>query len=86
MAWMITEAWGYQPDLAKSSEVEIRFTALENGSTRVDLEHRGFERMGPGGETMRAMVDSPGGWGTLLQLYVARFASASEPAAGEFRA
>ncbi len=82
MAWMITEAWGYQPDLAKSSEVEIRFSALEDGGTRVDLEHRGFERMGPGGETMRTTVESPGGWAMLLQLYGARFASASEPAAG----
>ena len=27
IAWQITHEWGYEPDLAKSSEVEIRFTA-----------------------------------------------------------
>ena len=26
MAWQITHEWGYEPDLTKSSEVEIRFT------------------------------------------------------------
>ena len=45
--------WGYQPDLAKSSEVEVRFTPRSRRPTRVDLEHRHFERMGPGGEAMR---------------------------------
>ncbi len=83
IAWMITEAWGYQPDLSKSSEVEIRFTALSDGGTRVDLEHRGFERMGPGGAIMRTMVEAPGGWGSLLQMYAARFAGAET---GEVRA
>ena len=78
MAWMITHEWGYQPDLAKSSEVEIRFTALDGGKTRVDLEHRGFERMGPGGATMRTMVEAPGGWGSLLEMFAARLAEATE--------
>jgi uncharacterized protein YndB with AHSA1/START domain len=71
MAWQITHEWGYEPDLAKSSEVEIRFTPLADGSTRVDLEHRHFERHGAGGTTMRTAVDSPGGWNDLLQLYAA---------------
>ena len=72
MAWQITPAWKYEPDLAKSSEVEVRFTAEGDGITRVDLEHRNFERHGEGGDSMRAKVDSPGGWGSLLQLYLAR--------------
>lgn len=71
IAWQITPEWGYEPDLAKSSEVEIRFTAVPGG-TRVDLEHRHFERMGPGGDGMRAGVDAPGGWGTLLEDFKAR--------------
>jgi len=73
MAWQITHQWGYQPDLSKASEVEVRFTAVEEGGTRVDLEHRHFERMGPGAAPMRTAVDSPGGWGTLLQMFAARF-------------
>ena len=69
LAWQITHLWGYQPDLSLASEVEIVFTDLGDGQTRVDLEHRGFERMGPGGDVMRTAVSSQGGWGTLLQLY-----------------
>jgi len=69
IAWQITHEWGYEPDLAKSSEVEVRFTPEAGGATRVDLEHRCFSRMGPGGATMRVGVDSPNGWGTLLQMF-----------------
>ncbi len=72
LAWQITHEWGYQPDLAKSSEVEVRFTPQAGGGTRVDLEHRHFERMGPAGPTMRVSVDGQGGWGTLLELFKAR--------------
>ena len=31
LAWQITHEWGYQPDLAKSSEVEVRFTPVRGG-------------------------------------------------------
>jgi len=72
MAWQITHEWGFEADLAKASEVEVRFTAVGDGVTRVDLEHRYFERMGPGAEPMRTAVGSPGGWGTLLELFAAQ--------------
>jgi len=78
MAWQINPDWTYQPDLAKSSEVEVRFTAQPDGSTRVDLEHRHFERHGASGEAMRKSVDSSGGWGDLLGLYAERAAKAKE--------
>ena len=68
-AWMITHTWGYEPDLAKSSEVEVTFTSLGDRSTRVDLEHRHFERMGDGAAAMRAGVDNPDGWNGLMQLF-----------------
>jgi uncharacterized protein YndB with AHSA1/START domain len=70
MAWMINAQWKYEPDLAKSSEVEVRFTPEGDGSTRVDLEHRCFYRMGEGGDAMRTGVDSPMGWADLLKMYV----------------
>jgi uncharacterized protein YndB with AHSA1/START domain len=76
-AWQITHEWGYQPDLAQSSEVEIRFTPTADGGTRVDLEHRHFERHGAGAASMRAGVDSPDGWGGLLALYAARVEATS---------
>lgn len=75
MAWQITHEWGYEPDLAKSSEVEVRFTPQSDGTTRVDLEHRHFERHGAGGASMRKSVDAPNGWPGLLQLYIARVES-----------
>jgi len=71
MAWQITPEWKFQPNVNESSEVEIRFTPLGDGTTRVDLEHRNFERMGAGGEAMRTGVDSPNGWGSLMELYKA---------------
>lgn len=70
IAWQITPQWVYEPDLAKSSEVEIRFTPQGTG-TRVDLEHRHFERHGEGGAAMRTGVDSPNGWGDLLSQFAA---------------
>ena len=72
MAWQINAQWKYEPDVAKCSEVEIRFTPESDGSTRVDLEHRYFQRHGAGGDTIRTAVDSPNGWGDLLTLYTAR--------------
>jgi uncharacterized protein YndB with AHSA1/START domain len=72
LAWQITHAWGYEPDLAKSSEVEVRFTPVaEGGATRIDLEHRHFERHGAGADAMRTAVDAPNGWTTILGLYSA---------------
>ncbi len=69
MAWQITHVWGYEPDLARASEVEIRFTPEADGSTRVDLEHRHFERMGDGWQGMQAAVGGDGGWNGILRLY-----------------
>jgi len=71
-AWQITHEWGYEPDLLKSSEVEIRFSPVGDGTTRVDLEHRHFERHGAGGASMKTAVESPNGWSDLLKMYVAR--------------
>jgi DNA-binding transcriptional ArsR family regulator len=69
LAWQVTKDWKYEPELDRSSEVEVRFTAEGDGTTtRVDLEHRRFERHGDV-EPMRTMVASPGGWSGTLQLY-----------------
>lgn len=71
LAWQITHEWGYQPDLAQASEVEIRFTPDGDG-TRVDLEHRHLERHGAGAAAMHTAIDSPNGWSGLLQLFADR--------------
>jgi hypothetical protein len=81
MAWQITPDWQYQPELARSSEVEVRFTPIPGGLTRVDLEHRHFERHGTGAETVKAAVDSPQGWGDLLQLFTETASSGTDAGA-----
>jgi uncharacterized protein YndB with AHSA1/START domain len=68
-AWQITPEWQFEPDLAKSSEVQVTFTPVGEKQTRVDLEHRHFSRYGAGGNTMREGVGGPGGWGELLKTY-----------------
>ena len=67
LAWRLNPQWGYDPDLL--TEVEVIFTAVGEGETRVDFEHRGFERMGAAGDEARARVDSPNGWGALLGMF-----------------
>lgn len=80
LAWQLTPQFEPEPDITKASEVEITFSAAPDGSTRVDLEHRHFDRHGAGAELMRRGVDSPGGWGGLLQMYAAA-AGRKDPAA-----
>ncbi len=67
-SWEISADWKPDARLAYASEVEVRFTAEADGSTRVDLEHRDFERMGAAeGAKMRGAVD--GGWVSILGLF-----------------
>lgn len=69
MAWKVRPDWKYEPDSSKCSEVEVRFTSVDDGSTLVELEHRGFERHGGNYAGMREQVNSPGGWGTMLEMF-----------------
>jgi uncharacterized protein YndB with AHSA1/START domain len=71
LSWQITTAWQYEPDLAKSSEVEVRFTAESPSRTRVDLEHRGIDRHGPGADQMHDAVAGEGGWPRVLAGFAA---------------
>jgi len=71
LAWQITHEWGYEPDLAKASEVDIRFIPEGPDMTRVELEHRHFERHGAGGESIREAVNKPDGLSGLLALFAA---------------
>lgn len=71
MAWQVTTDWKYEPDLARSSEVEVLFTPTGAGETRVELEHKHFERYGPAGAAMRDAVDTPSGWSESLGCFAA---------------
>jgi uncharacterized protein YndB with AHSA1/START domain len=50
------------------SEVEVRFTDEGGGVTRVDLEHRGWERVGEGAGAIRE--NYAGGWDVVLGKFV----------------
>ena len=56
------------PDPANASEVEVTFTR-EGDGTRVELEHRGFERRAEGGAQVAESVAGEGGWSGLLVAY-----------------
>jgi len=67
-AWHLGPDWKFDPDVAKASEVDIRFTA-EGLSTIVELTHSGIERHGDGYEQLRAMLDGPDAWASLLAAF-----------------
>lgn len=75
LAWHLDGNWRYDPDPDHASEVEIRFVPDGEGGTRVELEHRHFERHGEGATAVRAGVQSTGGWGHCLAAYVKHFAA-----------
>ena len=67
LAWQISADWKYDPDMV--TEVEVTFTPVAGGATRVDLEHRNLERFGDKIEDVRSKIDSPNGWSTILKIY-----------------
>jgi uncharacterized protein YndB with AHSA1/START domain len=69
LAWHLDGNWQYDPDPAHASEVEIRFIAEDPTHTRVELEHRGFERHGAAADAVRGGVDNPQGWTYCLELF-----------------
>ena len=53
-------AWKPHDRPVGPTEVEVAFTALEEGGTRVDLEHRGWERLGD--LALEGRESYAGGW------------------------
>jgi uncharacterized protein YndB with AHSA1/START domain len=68
-SWDISPMWQVEADLDKTSEVEVRFTAVTPDRTRVELEHRNLDRHGDGWEGMREGVAGDGGWPLYLQRF-----------------
>jgi uncharacterized protein YndB with AHSA1/START domain len=65
MSWEISSEW--TPSPGGGTEVEVRFIAEGAAVTRVELEHRLFERLGDeGGTKIRDSVER--GWPSLLEL------------------
>jgi uncharacterized protein YndB with AHSA1/START domain len=73
-SWDINLQWQLEADLARTSEVEVRFISEGPTRTRVELEHRHLDRHGDGWELMRDAVGSPDGWSEGLTRLAVRLA------------
>jgi uncharacterized protein YndB with AHSA1/START domain len=74
ISWDISPQWRLETDLAKASEVEVRFISEAPKRTRVELEHRNLERHGDGWEHVRHGVAADAGWPLYLRRYVEQLA------------
>jgi uncharacterized protein YndB with AHSA1/START domain len=61
--------WRPNPDAPAATELEVTFNP-EGGGTRVDLEHRGWERLGEAAELKRTEYET--GWDGVLGVYAGR--------------
>ena len=66
LGWQING--NFEADTSATTEVEVTFTP-EGKGTRVELEHRGFDRYPDTGEALRKAVGSDDGWGALLEKF-----------------
>ena len=74
VGWEISAQWKPDARIELASEVEVRFVREGEGRTRVEIDHRNFERMGAEpGATMRNAVDQ--GWPGILDLYAKEVAA-----------
>jgi uncharacterized protein YndB with AHSA1/START domain len=69
LSWQIGPDRVPVPDPARASEVDVRFTAIPAGPTRIEVTHLGFDRHGTAATGYReALTD---GWHDLLSRYAA---------------
>jgi uncharacterized protein YndB with AHSA1/START domain len=71
LSWHLQPDWSFNRDMARASEVALRFVSEGPESTRVEFEHRHLERHGAGWEKMCEQVGSAGGWPVILESYAA---------------
>ncbi|HEX2375134.1 MAG TPA: SRPBCC domain-containing protein [Actinomycetota bacterium] len=60
-------SWSPNPERSAATEVEVRFTAVEGDHTRVELEHRGWERLGDVAAELRGSYRD--GWPRVLDSF-----------------
>jgi uncharacterized protein YndB with AHSA1/START domain len=61
--------WHIATDPVNATDVEIAFRPLSDASTRVEIEHSGWDRLGDLGRTWRDA--NHGGWDGVMPAYVA---------------
>jgi uncharacterized protein YndB with AHSA1/START domain len=75
--------WHLRQDSADATEVDIRFLPTGDDATRVEIEHRGWERLGRAADVGRERNRL--GWSALLPHYqqdVTRYVDGKEAADG----
>jgi hypothetical protein len=60
--------WHISRQRADATNVELHFVALDDGTTRLDIEHDGWERLGADGPVFREANTS--GWNALIPSFV----------------
>jgi Activator of Hsp90 ATPase homolog 1-like protein len=70
--------WHIRVDRSDATEVEIRFEDRGDATTRVDIEHRGWDRLGARGPSWRDV--NLGGWNGVLPFYRAACVAAPRAA------
>ena len=73
-SWDISPHWQLETDPAKTSEVDVSFTALAENRTRVDIAHGHLDRHGDGWTGVRDGVSTDEGWPLYLSRYADLFA------------
>ena len=68
--WQISPNRQPEPDPAKASDVEVRFIVEGASTTRVEFEHRNFQRHGEGALEYFRALDSSRGWTYILDSYM----------------
>jgi hypothetical protein len=68
--------WHIRTDRSDATEVEINFVDQGNGKTRVDIEHRGWERLGSRGPSWREV--NVEGWNSVLPYFQAACSGARQ--------
>ena len=63
---LVAYTWRHD-DWSAPTEVEVRFINEGPGVTRVELEHRAWDRLGPDAERMRDMYNN--GWPTVITCF-----------------
>jgi hypothetical protein len=61
--------WHIRRDASDATDVEIRFSEVDEGRARVDILHSGWERLGDGGPDWRER--NQGGWSGVIPYFVA---------------
>jgi uncharacterized protein YndB with AHSA1/START domain len=67
LLWQLNAQWQFDPTI--HTEVDVRFSAIDERTTQVELEHRGLDAYGADAMAMREAFGSVNGWTGMLDHY-----------------